>query len=349
MWRNLRVEKAGICLDLILQSGQSFRWKQTAPGEWSNVLCGFVWTVKQIQNDICYRVFKSKNSQGGRVLEEIQFSLNSNKDEGSASYDSILRDYFQLELDLEPLYKQWKAKDPYFSQVSEKIRGLRVLRQNPVETLFAFICSSNNNIQRISGMVETLSQTYGRRLGELEGVVYYSFPDIKDLKGQKVEQKLRGMGFGYRAKYIHQCASYILEHYDNNWLEKLRMVSYEEAHSALCQLPGVGAKVADCVCLMSLDKHEAVPVDTHVWQITTKHYMTSQLKSKSLTSKVYKQIGDHYRCLFGKYAGWAQSVLFASDLKRFQRESEPKLKRGTGKREMETLSESPVTKKKKKR
>ena len=233
MWRNLRVEKAGICLDLILQSGQSFRWKETAPGEWSNVLCGFVWIVKQIQNDICYRVFKSKNSQGERVLEEIQFSLNSNKDEGSASYDSILGDYFQLELDLEPLYKQWKAKDPYFSQVSEKIRGLRVLRQNPVETLFAFICSSNNNIQRISGMVETLSQTYGRRLGELEGVVYYSFPDIKDLKGQKVEQKLRGMGFGYRAKYIHQCASYILEHYDNNWLEKLRMVSYEEAHSGI--------------------------------------------------------------------------------------------------------------------
>ena len=33
---------------------------------------------------------------------------------------------------------------------------------------------------------------------------------------------------------------------------------------AFCKLLGVGAKVADYVCLMSLDKHDAVPVDTRV-------------------------------------------------------------------------------------
>ena len=54
----------------------------------------------------------------------------------------------------------------------------------------------------------------------------------------------------------------------------------------------MGAKVADCVCLMSLDKHEAVPVDTHVWQITAKHYMPHLVKTKTLTAKVYKQIGE---------------------------------------------------------
>lgn len=50
--------------------------------------------------------------------------------------------------------------------------------------------------------------------------------------------------------------------------------------------------MADCVCLMSLDKHEAVPVDTHVWQITAKHYMPHLVTTKSLTAKVYKQIGE---------------------------------------------------------
>lgn len=49
--------------------------------------------------------------------------------------------------------------------------------------------------------------------------------------------------------------------------------------------------MADCVCLMSLDKHEAVPVDIHLWQITTKYYMPHLVKTKSLTAKVYKQIG----------------------------------------------------------
>lgn len=50
--------------------------------------------------------------------------------------------------------------------------------------------------------------------------------------------------------------------------------------------------MADCVCLMSLDKHEAVPVDTHVWQITAKHYMPHLVTTKSLNAKVYKQIGE---------------------------------------------------------
>ena len=63
---------------------------------------------------------------------------------------------------------------------------------------------------------------------------------------------------------------------------------------ALCELPGVGAKVADCVCLMSLDKKAAVPVDTHVWQITSRYYMPDIAKTKSLTNNVYKRIGKVY-------------------------------------------------------
>jgi N-glycosylase/DNA lyase len=64
---------------------------------------------------------------------------------------------------------------------------------------------------------------------------------------------------------------------------------------ALCELPGVGAKVADCVCLMSLDKTNAIPVDTHVWQITEKYYMQHLNKTKSLTNKLYKQIGKTHK------------------------------------------------------
>ena len=32
-------------------------------------------------------------------------------------------------------------------------------------------------------------------------------------------------------------------------------------------LPGIGPKVAACVALFSLDKHDSIPVDTHVWQL----------------------------------------------------------------------------------
>lgn len=32
-------------------------------------------------------------------------------------------------------------------------------------------------------------------------------------------------------------------------------------------------QVAACICLFSLDKQEAIPVDTHVWQLAKQHYM----------------------------------------------------------------------------
>ena len=34
-------------------------------------------------------------------------------------------------------------------------------------------------------------------------------------------------------------------------------------------------QVAACVCLFSLDKHAAIPVDTHVWQLATRYYTPS--------------------------------------------------------------------------
>ena len=234
VWRKLRVDKPGFRLDLTLQSGQSFRWRETAPGEWTNVLAGFVWTLKQNQSEILYRVFKSTNLQNPQkkhILEEIQICPKSKSGEGAKLYESILRDYFHLEVDVESLFEQWGASDPHFAYVLEKFRGVRLLRQPPVETLFSFICSSNNSIPRISGMVEILCHTYGRKLGEMNGVSYYNFPELKDLSGTQVEGNLRKLGFGYRAKFISQSASYILQNHDSGWVENLRGVSYDVAHA----------------------------------------------------------------------------------------------------------------------
>ena len=61
---------------------------------------------------------------------------------------------------------------------------------------------------------------------------------------------------------------------------------------ALCSLYGVGPKVADCVCLMSLEKHDAIPVDTHMWQIAAREYLPHLKKLKNVTDKAYKEIGN---------------------------------------------------------
>jgi hypothetical protein len=49
------------------------------------------------------------------------------------------------------------------------LQGCRMMRQDPVECLFQFICSSNNHISRIHGMVNHLCVAYGTKLEWVAG------------------------------------------------------------------------------------------------------------------------------------------------------------------------------------
>lgn len=156
------------------------------------------------------------------------------------------------------------------------------------------------------------------------------------MTGNGVESNLRELGFGYRAKYIAETARIVAHEKPSNWLETLRNPdnpgfssqlkpdarnsTYKEAHEALLALKGVGPKVADCVCLMGLGWGESVPVDTHVWQIAQRDYKFGK-KAKTFNKAMYDAVGDHFRDLWGKYAGWAHSVLFTADLKAFSDKS----------------------------
>lgn len=132
-------------------------------------------------------------------------------------------------------------------------------------------------------MVEKLCLHYGPYIGHVNSQPYHDFPQPKTLVGPQVEQHLRELGFGYRAKYLHRTAQ-MVEEKGIAWLEGLRnpespllgltpstagdMVEggregYRHAHEQLLQLQGVGPKVADCVCLFGLGWGESVPIDTH--------------------------------------------------------------------------------------
>jgi N-glycosylase/DNA lyase len=103
------------------------------------------------------------------------------------------------------------------------------------------------------------------------------------------------------------------------WLKGLRDVPTTEARDELLKFIGVGRKVADCVLLMSLDKKEVIPVDTHVHQIAIKHYgLRSASGTKAaMTPKLYADVNSKLADVWGDYAGWAHSVLFTADLKSF--------------------------------
>ncbi|XP_068763178.1 N-glycosylase/DNA lyase isoform X2 [Struthio camelus] len=343
LWRSLPCPPAELRLDLVLSSGQTFRWRESSPGCWTGVLAGRVWTLTQAGGRLWYMVYgedEEEEAEDGRPAtpapercrpEQPPASGRRNpespraQDDGGAEppgppgaeTDGILRDYFQLDVGLPVLYRAWGAADPHFRRVAADFPGVRVLRQDPVECLLSFICTSNNHISRITAMIERLCRTFGRRLCRLDSQPFHAFPAPQALAGAEAEARLRALGFGYRAKFVSQSARAIAEELGTDGLCRLRHAPYAEARKVLRSLPGVGAKVADCVCLMALDKAEAVPVDTHVWQIARQHYGPALgASAKSLTARVHEEIGDFFRGLWGPYAGWAQAVLFCADLRK---------------------------------
>ncbi|KAF3426110.1 hypothetical protein E2986_04049 [Frieseomelitta varia] len=283
-------------LGVTLKGGQSFRWFNHDDG-YRGVFDGYVWTLTQNDTHLSYTV------QGPLV--------------DCKNYDKILSDYFRLDVCLHDLCKKWIASDQYFEKSLNKTNGVRILNQDVVENVFSFICSSNNNIQRISGMVEKLCTFFSEKICSIEGKDYYSFPSIEALASTDVENKLREEKFGYRAGYIANAAKHLVQLGGKEWLSNLHKennVSYVDARKQLITLPGVGPKVADCICLMSLGHLEAIPVDTHIFQIAKASYLPHLKQYKTVTPKIHEEIGNYLRELWGPSAGWAQALVFCAKI-----------------------------------
>ncbi|KZO97918.1 DNA glycosylase, partial [Calocera viscosa TUFC12733] len=348
-FRSIPLTPAQLKLDTVLRCGQSFLWhvypltassatstlsppsssidpssSPTEPThEYRLCLPDRLVCLRQSPSHLFYRaVFPPSSSSS---------SSNSLPESEADSTLAWLTSYFQLPIDLPALYARWSSTDPAFARLSSRpaLAGIRVLRQDPWECLLSFICSQNNHISRITKLVHALPEEYSDVLVEHdhplggEQVAYRPFPGPEALASPEVEPRLRELGFGYRAKYIQGTAAALVarasgtKHTPREWLGALRLLPLPEARAALLALPGVGPKVADCVLLMSLDQPGVVPVDTHVLQIAVRHYGLRAGKGKGMTPALYAAIGERFAQVWGEYAGWAQGVVFAGDLREF--------------------------------
>ncbi|RMZ89187.1 hypothetical protein DV736_g3586, partial [Chaetothyriales sp. CBS 134916] len=346
-WRKLPVSLTELCLATTLRCGQSFRWRQCADDSWACTLRGRIVQLSQDATQIRYRSIWPNDIEGPLTPPSSNISSSDDAEDDTRE---LLTHYLNLGANLSGLYSQWSASDSNFRRKAPKFTGVRILRQDAWEALIGFICSSNNNIKRISQMMDKLCRHYGQYIATLDGQEYHDFPTPNALTGEGAEGHFRELGFGYRAKFIVQTARAVCVK-ESGWLDSLRnpesprfgqvtsiseewkvegRAGYRHAHEELLALMGVGAKVADCVCLMGLGWGEAVPVDTHVWQIAQRDYRFGKGKHASLTKATYDAIGTHFRKLWGQEAGWAHSVLFAADLSEFADrlavKTEPKVK-----------------------
>ncbi|EFN82354.1 N-glycosylase/DNA lyase [Harpegnathos saltator] len=280
-------------LALTLHGGQSFRWTDCDAG-YRGVFDGCVWTLSQNKTHLLYAV-------QGRLKD-------------STDYDNVLSEYLSLSISLQEQYKRWTAVDMYFQKCLNGNNAVRILQQDVVETLFSFICSSNNNVMRISSMVEKLCLLFGQKICSVENKEYYDFPAIESLKEKNTENILKREKFGYRAGYIANAAAHLSRLGGKNWLLSLQRknnISYCTAREQLMTLPGIGPKVADCICLMSLGHLDAIPVDTHIFQIARTNYLPHLKEQKTVTSRIHTEISDYLRELWGPLAGWAQAIVFS--------------------------------------
>lgn len=281
--------------------GQTFRWRLDGDGFWA---CLLPQTDPDTGHTAHHLVRLSQN--------EATVSYETNPNPNNLA---LLRDYFRLDINLPQLAKQFADSDPHIQDAMREFAGLRVIRQDPVECLFSFLCTSAAPLHRIRRSVAGLCESYGGPYpgGEIGGLTHYGFPEVLRLAEASVAD-LKALGLGYRARYVQKAAQQIMDNGGPAWLFGLRATPYAEAKAALLTLTGIGEKIADCVCLFSLDKDDAIPVDTHIRQIAQRTYLRQIPATKTLTKAGYAQIGDHLRAQFGPMAGWAQQYLFFADL-----------------------------------
>lgn len=224
----------------------------------------------------------------------------------------LLQHLFRLEVDLKTLQRELITRDARWAEWIAALPGLRLMRWlSAEECLFSFLCTPANNIPRITGMIERLCARYGEPIATVEGTTYYAFPTAEQL-ARADESILRELGFGYRAKHLVEAAQ-ALQQRGTDWLPSLRQLPYWDAKKELMQLPGVGAKVADCVLLFGLDQTLAVPIDTHMWQAVCQWLMPEQ-RGKTLTDKTYRQVVEWFHERFGTLSGWAHQYVFTAHL-----------------------------------
>ncbi|MGH9991348.1 MAG: DNA-3-methyladenine glycosylase family protein [Nitrososphaera sp.] len=243
----------------------------------------------------------------GRHVVKISETEGIRKFTSIPELDSCENRIFRLDDDVKTIYSELK-RDPLVRRLLSTYPGLRLMRQEPEQCLFSFVCASNTNISMIRRMLFNLTRRFGDRV-MLDGLEFFSFPSADEISKAQTNDLLQ-CGLGYRAKAIKAVADSIV----NGTLDlgMLTKKGYHDAKRQLTQIYGVGNKIADCVLLFSLDKLEAFPVDVWIARALSKNYpwlFDSKVRDK-LTSRQYGVITDRIRQYFGRYAGYAQQYLY---------------------------------------
>lgn len=238
--------------------------------------------------------FRYREEHGCFLLLTQGRTIAAYQQEGIIRFRGCLEDEFRNLVGLterHDLQLQELGKDAVLSEIVAEHDLLRIMALDPYETILGFICSSNSNIPRIRKNLDSIAHSYGY---ERCGNWFLPRPGIA-----MEEQVLRRLGLGYRAGYLARTSRIVTD----VLLARLTRMPYEEVHEFLCTLPGVGPKVADCICLFALGHTCAFPVDVHVLRAMNGLFPEEDLKTPG-AARAFAL------ARWGSGAGLAQQFLF---------------------------------------
>lgn len=243
----------------------------------------------------CGQVFRFKKQPFGYIIYAGDKKMVVNCQEHSTiiycNDVNFVKKYFDLARDYDKIKEQLSEFD-FLKKPLERVYGIRILKQQPLEVLISFIISANNNIPRIKKTLEVICENWGDNMGD-----YYAFPTLKQLAKIPMEF-FKQAGAGYRDKYLYQTIRMLNSGFD---LHSLYNLPTEEARAELVKLKGVGRKVADCVLLFGFGKTDVFPADTWVVRAHSELYQTNLPADK---------VSIHFQKMFGQNSGIAQQYLY---------------------------------------
>ncbi len=258
-----------IDLQATLECGQVFHWTRRSDGSWEGLI-GEHFAVVREEDGL------------------LQVAVG---DPGEAAR------YFALDHDLEAIYGGF-PRDATMAAALDFCRGLRIIRQPTWECLATFITSSMKQVVHIRQMSLALRARFGRRV---RGTGLRAYPEAARLAVAD-EGALRACGLGYRAKNLRGAAQRVASGEAD--LDAWASLDDAQLMDALCTLPGVGRKVANCVMLFGYGRLGAFPVDTWIARIMRKNYWRGRGKATPLVLE--RRLARR----FGPHAGYAQQYLF---------------------------------------
>ncbi len=248
------------------------------------------------------QIFRYENYLDGyRVFSKNKECFLKNQDNKVVIFSDDIEyfyQFFNLDYDYKKVYDFALNYDNEIIKLSaQKCKGVRILKQDVLETVFSFIISQNNNIPKITKSLNYLCRNYGQKMNSQRGE-YYAFLE-KDILLSLSEEDFKKAGVGYRATYLYNLINQINKGLNFNDFNNL---STKEIYEKLIKIKGVGDKVANCILLFGYNKYDSFPVDVWIEKWYVKDFKGS-LKDRA-------KISEFFINEFNDYSGIIQQYLF---------------------------------------